>query len=94
MRSAEKQLQAAKAARTAMDEQERDWRVCETFTGEQWLQRNRGDIPAGPDTAEVAQCIRGQYEGNRRQARAASRKLPPRSRLTQNPRGSSGGCLE
>lgn len=46
---------------------ERDWRVYETFTGEQWLQRNRGGIPAGRDTAEVARRIRSLY-GGRRQA--------------------------
>lgn len=47
---------------------ERDWRVYETFTGEQWLQRNRGDVPVAPDTGAIAKNIRRKYEGNRRQA--------------------------
>jgi hypothetical protein len=41
-----------------MHEPERERSVCTTYTGDEWLQRNRGGIPAGPDTGEVVDAIR------------------------------------
>jgi hypothetical protein len=51
VKAAEEQLQAAKAARQAMGEPEREWRITATYAGDEWLQPNRGGIPASPTPA-------------------------------------------
>jgi hypothetical protein len=58
VRAAEEQLAAAKAARAALLPEERDPSVCTTYTGDEWLQRDRGGMPAGSDTGEVVDAIR------------------------------------
>jgi hypothetical protein len=43
-----------------MGEPEPEWRITATYAGDEWLQRNRGGIPASPDTGAIAENIRRQ----------------------------------
>jgi hypothetical protein len=65
VKAAEERLAAAKAAREAMDEPQREWSICTTYDGPEWLVRNSGGAPPGPDTGLIADVIRRQYEGRR-----------------------------
>jgi hypothetical protein len=68
VKKAEQVLADAKASRAALEPEEREQSVCQTYTGDEWLAHNRGEMPPGRDTAEIVARIQVEHEPERRQA--------------------------